>query len=95
MTLIDEIFDDEMERVRSMQPTRDAYWRGYAAGIMRARFGSVAVSDTSHAEWHQVDALDEQARGYRDGCSKLIRLVGGSSQACQTDLRSIGFRDSP
>jgi hypothetical protein len=94
MTLIDEIFDDEMELACSMRATLDVYWRGYAAGIMRARFGSVAVSDTYHAEWHQVDASGDQARGYRDGYSKLLGLVAGSPEVCQTDLRPGGFRTS-
>ena len=86
MTLIDEIFDGEMELVRSMRPTMDAYWRGYAGGLMRARFGSVAVSDTYHAEWHQVDSPGEQARGYRDGYSRLMTLVSGSVEACRRDM---------
>jgi len=95
MTLVDEIFDGEMELVRSMRATTDVYWTGYAAGLMRARFGSVAVSDTFHAELHQNEPPGEQARGYRDGYCKLTRLVGGSLEPCQTDIGDVRVSGQP
>ena len=95
MTLIDEIFDGEMELARSMRATMDVYWRGYAAGLMRARFGSVAVSDTYHAESHQVNSPGEQARGYRDGYSRLMTLVGASLEACQASIGKGRISSSP
>ena len=95
MTLVDEIFDGEMELVRSMRATMNVYWTAYAAGLMRARFGSVAVSDIYHARWHQVDSPGEQARGYRDGYCKLTRLVGGSLEPCQTDIGDVRVSGQP
>ena len=75
MTSDDEVFNGEMERAHSKRATMEVYWTGYAAGLMRARFGSVAVRDQYHDEWRQGDPPDERARGYRDGYSKLERLA--------------------
>ena len=78
MTAEDEIFNGEMERAYSRWASKDVYWSGYAAGLMRARFGSLAVGDQYHDEWRQGDPPDERARGYRDGYAKLERLAPAS-----------------
>lgn len=80
MTADDEVFNGEIELTHSMRATMDVYWTGYAAGLMRARFGSVAVGDRYHDEWRQTDAPDDQARGYRDDYSRLERLLHVSSE---------------
>ena len=80
MTPIDESFNDEMEHAARMRKVDvEAYWIGYAAGLMRARFGRVAVDDGQHDAWSHNGAPDDQARGYRDGCGKLAgRFALGS-----------------
>jgi hypothetical protein len=80
MTADDEVFNGEMERAHSRRATMEVYWTGYAAGLMRARFGSVAVRDQFHDELRQGDPTDERARGYRDGYAKLERLARDSSE---------------
>jgi hypothetical protein len=75
MTTEDEIFNGEMELAYSRRAGQEVYWSGYAAGLMRARFGRVAVRDDYHDEWRQGDPPDERARGYRDGYAKLERLA--------------------
>ena len=80
MTADDEAFNGEMERAHSQRATMEVYWTGYAAGLMRARFGSVAVGDQFHDEWRQGDAPDERARGYRDGYARLERLARALSE---------------
>lgn len=71
MTRTEEVFNREMEFASAMRATMDVYWSGYAAGLMRALFGDVAVHDRYHCAWMQADAPGEQARGYRDGYCKL------------------------
>ena len=80
MTADDEAFNGEMERAHSQRATMEVYWTGYTAGLMRARFGSVAVGDKYHEKWRQTDAPDERARGYRDGYSRLEGVMHASSE---------------
>ena len=94
MTADDEVFNGAMELAHSMRATMDAYWTGYAAGLMRARFGSVAVGDGYHDEWRQPDALDERARGYRDGYSRLEGVLHVSSEPGDLALGTRGH-ESP
>lgn len=72
MTHAEELFNLEMERATRMQNVMCEYWTGYAVGLMRARFGSVAVADTHHDAWSPADAAGDQARGYRDGYATLV-----------------------
>lgn len=72
MTHAEAVFNREMERATRMQKVMFGYWTGYAAGLMRARFGSVAVSDAYHDAWSPNDAVGDQARGYRDGYATLV-----------------------
>jgi|GEM_PF-5583722 hypothetical protein len=72
MTYAEEVFNREMERATRMQKVMFGYWTGYAAGLMRARFGRVAVPDTYHDAWSPDDAAGDQARGYRDGYATLV-----------------------
>lgn len=76
MTRADEIFNSGIELATRMDRTGiDGYWMGYVAGLMRSRFGAVAVDDRRHEAWSRVDAPGEQARGYRDGYSRLAVLA--------------------
>ena len=73
MKRTDEVFNREMERATRMQNAgMEGYWSGYAAGLMRARFGPVAVGDSYHEAWSPCDAPGARARGYRDGYAKLV-----------------------
>lgn len=76
MSPADEVFNCEMELAtyRRMVDT-DAYWRGYATGLMRARFGCIAVPDWRHYAWSLADAPGERARGYRDGYARLAAIL--------------------
>ena len=58
MTTEDEIFNGEMELAYSRRAGEEIYWSGYATGLMRARFGRVAVRDHYHDEWRQGDPPD-------------------------------------
>ena len=76
MTRTDDVFNREMELATRMQnAAMGGYWNGYAAGLMRARFGHVAVGDPYHVAWSSIDAPGDQARGYRDGYAKLFGPV--------------------
>ena len=72
MTLEEEIFNDEIERAQRMGGgVQHGYWNGYLTGLMRAFFGSEAVSD--HLDSALLAAIkgEDTAAGYRDGYHKL------------------------
>lgn len=76
MTRTDDVFNCEMELATQMnRADPDGYWTGYATGLMRARFGCVAVGDRYHDAWSPNDVPGDQARGYRDGYAKLTAPV--------------------
>ena len=54
MTTEDEIFNGEMELAYSRRAGEEIYWSGYATGLMRARFGRVAVRRGFGFEWRCV-----------------------------------------
>ena len=76
MVYIDEVFNEHLELANSSRALKQAYWTGYAAGVMRGRFGDVAVADRYHDEWLRRDAAGELAQGYRDGFARLAGLNG-------------------
>ena len=72
MKLEEEIFNDEIERAQRMGGgVQPGYWNGYLTGLMRAFFGSEAVSD--HLDSALLAAIkgEDTAAGYRDGYHKL------------------------
>lgn len=82
----DEVFNCEMERATLSQRTcNDGYWMGYATGLMRARFGAVAVADGHHEAWSADDAPGGTACGYRDGYAKLaVPVTSGRAKVIET-----------
>ncbi len=72
MKLEEEIFNDEIERAQRMGGgVQHGYWNGYLTGLMRAFFGSEAVSD--HLDSALLAAIkgEDTAAGYRDGYHKI------------------------
>ena len=72
MTLEEEIFNDESERAQRMgRGVQHGYWDGYLTGLMRAFFGSEAVSDHLDSALLAGIKGEDTAAGYRDGYHKL------------------------
>ena len=82
MSTLEHTFNREMEFATYMKRVEaPVYWQGYAAGLMRAVFGTTAVDDHRHESWLQADTLGEAERGYRDGFRKLASSATGTQQA--------------
>ena len=72
MQLEEKIFNDEIEHAQRMAGgQQQGYWHGYLTGLMRAFFGSQAVSDHLHSALLSAIKGEDTALGYSDGYHKL------------------------